>query len=535
MKKWSLGLVAFCLLGSVVFSQTTRETTDRNTGPERVPQRPIRAADPDLIRNMTTLNAADVQAAIQSAATAVSDPLVIAVTTRQGEILAIYRKANAPTTAIGNFGQTVDANELAVGLARTASFFSNDAAPLTSRTVRFISTINFPTGIYFTGPAPLYGIENTNRGCPFNAPYPATSADGFPFYLPPARSIDGTKPGLGIQTGKADLLDSDAYAVNPGGIPLFKPNAVGDFTIVGGVGVVGPSHAVAEFAAAVAAISPPFALLQAVKALPPGVVLAGGVALPEINQTTNPNGPSDSGAMDGNYFVNPKGATAPAPELDLIPRSAGQFLTVDDVNTIIDNAVATANQTRAVIRLPPGNKARFVVSVADLDGHLIGLYRMRDATIFSIDVSVTKSRNVIYFTQHTASNMPGVPDGTAVTNRTIEWGSMPYYPPPINFTPVGPWFQLYTNDVAHPCTQGDQPPNQYQSGIVFFPGSVPLYKNGQLVGGLGVSGDGVDQDDFVTAAGAVGYLPPANIEADQVFVRSVRLPYQKYPRDPTLP
>ena len=67
---------------------------------------------------------------------------------------------------------------------------------------------------------------------------------------------------------------------------------------------------------------------------------------------------------------------------------------------------------------------------------------------------------------------------------------------------------------------------------MFFPGSLPLYKNGVLVGGLGVSGDGVDQDDFVTAAGAKGFEAPTAMRADQVEVDGVRLPYQKFPRNP---
>ena len=50
----------------------------------------------------------------------------------------------------------------------------------------------------------------------------------------------------------------------------------------------------------------------------------------------------------------------------------------------------------------------------------------------------------------------------------------------------------------------------------FFPGSAPLYRNGVLVGGLGVSGDGVDQDDFVTAAGAAAFRAPAGMRADQI-------------------
>jgi len=54
-----------------------------------------------------------------------------------------------------------------------------------------------------------------------------------------------------------------------------------------------------------------------------------------------------------------------------------------------------------------------------------------------------------------------------------------------------------------------------------------------LVGGFGVSGDGVDQDDVVTAFGALGYVPPNTIfRADQVLVRGVRLPYQKFLRNP---
>jgi uncharacterized protein GlcG (DUF336 family) len=93
---------------------------------------------------------------------------------------------------------------------------------------------------------------------------------------------------------------------------------------------------------------------------------------------------------------------------------------------------------------------------------------------------------------------------------------------------------LFTNDVAHPCTQGSQPPTGVsQSGIVFFPGSTSLYKNGVMVGGLGVSGDGVDQDDFVTNGGSKGFEAAANIRADQVVIRNVRLPYQKFPRNPT--
>jgi hypothetical protein len=54
-----------------------------------------------------------------------------------------------------------------------------------------------------------------------------------------------------------------------------------------------------------------------------------------------------------------------------------------------------------------------------------------------------------------------------------------------------------------------------------------------LVGGLSVSGDGVEQDDYVTSGAAVGFEAPANSRADRVFIDGVRMPYLKFPRNPT--
>ena len=64
--------------------------------------------------------------------------------------------------------------------------------------------------------------------------------------------------------------------------------------------------------------------------------------------------------------------------------------------------------------------------------------------------------------------------------------------------------------------------------------SVPLYRNGVLIGAIGISGDGIDQDDIVASAGSVGFEAPEAIRADQLFVRGVRLPYVKFPRHPNL-
>ena len=61
--------------------------------------------------------------------------------------------------------------------------------------------------------------------------------------------------------------------------------------------------------------------------------------------------------------------------------------------------------------------------------------------------------------------------------------------------------------------------------MIEFPGGVPLYKNGVLVGGIGVSGDGVDEDEAVALAGAAGFEAPEAIRVDKVTGGSV--PYVK--------
>ena len=478
------------------------------------------------------LTQADVSAVVQAAATAAqSDTMAIAVVDRLGRILAVYKGPSAPRSVAGNFGAMVPAGDFAVSLARTGAFFSNDQAPLSSRTVRFISGVHFPPGVMNAPNAALYGIENTNRGC--------TLSPGLSATIPPATTIAGASPGFGVATGKADTMDSDPTAVNPGGVPIFKN---GD--VVGGIGITGVDPLTAEYAAFTAMqINVDGVGLDLATLPPPGEVVIDGIALPFVNQTTAPASTTPGTFNAANFTVGPVASPGDAPDGYLIPPTAGPIggLTAAQVTGIITNAIDTANVTRALIRLPLGSRARMSVAVSDLDGTIIGLYRMTDGTVFSIDVAATKARNVIYFSgpARQPQDANQVPMGTAVTNRTIGFGAQPFFPPGHQRLASRPLLQsLYPGHRAIPAPRAFQIPGPLARGeskraSCSSPGSEPLYMNGQLVGGLGVSGDGVDQDDYVTSGGAVGFEAPTSIQADQIMIDGVRLPYLHFPRNPT--
>ncbi len=453
------------------------------------------------------LDSTDVAAAVDAAALALAgDDLSIAVVDRAGRPLAVFSRPMAGPIE----------RETALGLARTGAFFSNDQAPLSSRTVAYISDKHFPPGVRNTAAGALFGIEHTNRGCDLNALF-LPGQD-----LPPAAGLGGL-PGSG--TGPVTTL---------GGVPLYKVDPLtGSFHVVGGIGVAGADQRDAAFRAREYAAFIAFASRFTPKLPKPRVIFLDGIELPFVEQKKLPDGFSP-GSLTGAYDLGPlDGGMAPAGYL--VGPSAGSMLTSPEVDSIISRAVQTASRTRAAIRLPPGSRTRMAIAVADLDGTVLGLFRMPDTTVFSVDVAVAKARNVVWFSSplRPASELDGVRPGVAVTNRTIGFGAQPLFPSGINGTSPGPFRDLFEMDALAPCTQGGQPPSANQNGIVFFPGSTPLYRDGVMVGGLGVSGDGVEQDDYVTAKGARGFKPPKKIRADTITIDEVRLPFWKFPRNPT--
>lgn len=79
------------------------------------------------------------------------------------------------------------------------------------------------------------------------------------------------------------------------------------------------------------------------------------------------------------------------------------------------------------------------------------------------------------------------------------------------------------------------------NGLQIFPGSVPIFRGGELIGGIGVSGDGVDQDDMIaflglhnaglTLASGLGNAPPER-RADNLTPQGTRLRFVQCPQAP---
>lgn len=596
------------------------------------------------------LNEADIEALLDRASAAsASNDAIIAVVDRGGRILGVRVENGVSPNITNNTANLVYAIDGALAKARTGAFFANNTAPLTSRTVEFISqsTItqreveaypsiadpnstlrgpgyvapigtggHFPPQVNNTPPVDLFGIEHTNRDTTVkNGVVLPERFNVNPAFVPPGAEL--TPPdSYGFVSGVQPDAQPRGIGTLPGGIPLYKNGE-----LVGGIGVFFPGQTgfATEENSVLGATYNPYALDRSVEAEYMAFVAAGGSlgagygfpgpinnapALPHFNL---PSGRIDLAGITLDIFgpggvqgpqnlvkfgqtlglgdanggtdvsILPNGTTLragkPVAEGWLVVPHDGTVLNQADVNQLINQGITQALETRAQIRLgpdaTPGNsRTRMVFAVTDVNtGEVLGLYRMPDATIFSIDVAVAKGRNAAYYANpgqlQPQDFAPGVLPGVAFTARTFRYLAQPRFPEGINGTFPGPFsiFQdggslptnglqfgprlpasayqsLYGFDSFNPGTNFHQPQSLNQNGVIWFPGSSAVYKdtNGdgfrELVGGAGISGDGVDQDDIVTSATVQNYQPPNNLRADQFFVGGVRLPYFRFPRNP---
>jgi uncharacterized protein GlcG (DUF336 family) len=433
------------------------------------------------------------------------------------------------------------------------------------------------TGIVGTPQGPLWQINSTNRGADIasNATTPPTAFNaGFEFR--PSRNLNGN---TAFPAAPGASFPSPGITLLPGAVPLFKLNSSGTLRLVGGVGVYvrdaaitppfagaalgDPDVAAAEFAAVTGArgSGAPGDENFFFDAIPlEGAITIVGILLPYVAQSTRPAGyqpgpPATSfvstpqnGRVDPfGFLIGPRAAQSGSNQQN--PALPGvESLSQQDVQTIIDQVVASANLTRAQVRLPLGSGSKVIATVVDTRGLILAHFRMEDTLCDAVDVVPAKARSVVYFCLPSAlatsafangDTWPGFPTGDprgiALTTRTLGFLSQPFFPPGIDENPPGPLFQL-GNDNQLPTQVdrwGNAPPDPgYQNGLTFFPGSVPLYKNGQLVGALGVSGDGVEQNDLIAFDGGRGFEPPPELRIDNFSFQGVRLPYLKFPETP---
>ncbi len=491
----------------------------------------------------------------------------VAVTDTEGNVLALFRMDGATATARvpgvlgeGLGGFSLPAELVAITKAGTGAFLSSGSPDLggnafSSRTASFIVQQHFPPGIDFTAGGPLFGVQFSNLPC-----------------------TDARRPPLPL-----------GLAGDPGGVPLYK-----DGVLAGGVGVEGDGlygvdtdpeavdqadDALAEEQAALAGTRG----FEAPESIRADRILADGIRLPFANVRMPAAGaPAASGSFVQDAFglapASPRGSQpsalaavsvggVPGQSNPLFPTRGGAVLTAAEVARILEQGAQQTVRTRAAIRQPLGIPARVSIAVIDLDGSVLGFFQNQGAPNFGIDVAVQKGRTANFFSGAGAADelrraglaaylRDGLPlDGSvAFTSRAVGFLAQPFFPPGIDTAAEGPfsrsiatWSPFNTGlqlDLVRPAltsllTGGSVAScvpaiTRLPNGITIFPGGVPLYKDGRLVGAVGVSGDGVDQDDLIASAGAAGFDAPAERRCDRLVVRDTRLPYVKFPRHPEL-
>lgn len=491
----------------------------------------------------------------------------IAVTDKEGNVLGIFSMNGAPQMTrvgvdkqcapCGLEGRRVPSVFAAISKAGTGAFLSSQGHAFTTRTASFIVQEHFPPKVDFTGSGPLFGVQFSQLLCSdINPKLPlGLSADpgGVPLYKNGFLAGGVGVEGDGTYTADLDPVAEDrpdeeqvAVAATRG---FETPAEIqGDKIIVNGIRfpfVNTPMPAATEIR--------PFDQLRGAVVVIPG--LAPGIrgAQPSSFSTVTIGGLE--GRVDNRFF----------------PFRAGTQLSAADVEQMIVQAARQAFITRAAIRQPLSSAAEVNISVVDVDGRVLGIFSTQDAPIFGFDVSAQKARTAAFFTSPRAGRDLRTAEGgrfagfveaaardglaldgsVAFSDRAGGFLSRPFFPDGINGTEHGPFsvpietfspfndgLQLdlllaviddaLSGTLRTGCTALAAIPN----GIQIFPGSVPLFKNGRFAGGIGVSGDGVDQDDLVAAMGSSGFESPPQMRSDRITVRGVRLPFVKFPRHP---
>ncbi|MCA1661745.1 MAG: heme-binding protein [Novosphingobium sp.] len=302
-----------------------------------------------------------------------------------------------------------------------------------------------------------------------------------------------------------------------------------------------------------------------------------------------PAAPAEYANRDIFVFTNGVGTNRYPPRAATDGALVAAPLTADEVRAVLEEAFNVMARGRAQIRQPLDSRIQVNISVVDTNGAILGMIRSPDAPIFGADVSLQKARTAMFFSSRFAANdltaagfasyvqraqmffgtASALTGSFAFSDRANGNVSRPYFPDGEVNRPPGPFsvpiedFNPFATGLqtdlivpnllaqgpigctAAPATPGA--PNRIANGIQIFPGSVPLYRGSVLVGGVGVSGDGIDQDDMISflggannggarAGNGLGNAPRA-IRADNIVIpvgNGTRLRYVNCPFAPFL-
>jgi len=494
----------------------------------------------------------------------------------------------AQPSLCGLEGQRVPATLAAISKAGTGAFLSSNGNAFSTRTASDIIQEHRPVGVSFVMSGPLFGVQFSSLPCTDiknNPPLPlglAGDPGGMPLYK--NGSLVG---GIGVEADGVYSIDRSSSDTEQ---PVDELLAV-----AGSRGFEAPEGIQSEqilldgVRLPYSNVEQPLALQT--QTLPFGT--AGAVVPVSLPAFTFFDG-TLRGTLDPTFRFAPATAAGLAARIAVDQQGNNRFpfrnsptpggLTAPEVQTILTQGIQTAYALRAAIREPQDSFVQVNVFVVDVDGSILGYLGTPDAPFFGFDVSAQKARAAAFFSgrnagsdlraANTTTTVPlgsfvdraqqdGIAfDGSiAFSNRAVGFIHRPFFPDGIDGTPPGPlstglpeWspfnvgLQLaVVQDALFTILTGGQVPlspsgqpkcsaeniTGIQNGTQIFAGSVPLYKNGQLVGGVGVSGDGIDQDDNVAFGASKGFEAPEEIRSDQVVVREARLPFVKLPRNPT--
>jgi len=526
----------------------------------------------------------------------------VVVVDRVGNVLATFRMDGAPESVTIASGRNVTggleaavvpAAQAAIAKAITGAYLSSAGNAFSTRTASQIIEEHFNPNERDQAAGPLYGVQfsqltcsDVNRNTTHGSVGPKRSSLGLagdPGGLPLYKGgvLVG---GIGIESDGAYRLDRDITDIDQDDEELIA--------VAGSAGFAAPADIRGDritadgrtfrFVDSESIRSDP-ARAPAFATLPGALVPVEGFSSAVIRAGTAFGTPASGVRADTGAFAASNGwvVVDAANANRFAPRdSTDALLHANEVQAILREGLAIAQRARGQIRRPLGSIAEVSISVVGADGEILGLVRTADAPVFGIDVAVQKARTAMFFSHPLAAAelaanpaaapyvaaMRGFLNDPAALTGSIAWtpraiGNLhrPFYPDGIESAPAGPLSKPYATwspfnvglqlDLVHDQlvrgVQGDLAAGctgigKLRNGIQVFPGGVPIYRGAQLVGAVGVSGDGVDQDDMVSllgvanAARALGTISnaPAAVRADTLVPMGARLRYAQCPQSP---